>query len=333
MTTGEVRVRNPWEVLVYVVVMQAVVVGIAFYSFTFFVTAWVEAFDAPRGTLMIAATGLSIAIAVFSPLCGYLLDTLSSRALVLFGGGSFALGLCAISVASHSYWLIAIFTLVLPFGMLFSGTLMASSIVARQFTSHRGAALGISALGSSIGGFIIPVLVAFLLARYDWRALFVILAGVVVVLVVIPGLILVRDPAVSETAVSTSAVPAAGSGIMWSAPVFKLGVAFFAPNLLFVATLHNLGTLAADQAVLPQQAAWIVSVASFVMVLSKLSSGLFCDRAGHRWPYFLLLLSQLAGLCVLAFFSGFVALLSGIALLAVGTGAALPVVSSYIVEH
>lgn len=332
VNTGQQH-RNPWELLVYVVVMQAVVVGIAFYSFTFFVTPWVEAFATSRSTLMIAATGLSIAIAVVSPLCGWLLDKLSSGALLLFGGASFALGLCAVSIASHVYWIIALFTFVLPFGMLFSGTLMASSLVARRFSSHRGAALGISALGSSIGGFVIPLLVAFLLSRYDWRVAFQILAALVMLAVVIPGILLVGGDEADDSGQEKSAATSNDDKHLLSVAVLKLGIAFFVPNLLFVATLHNLGTLAADQAVIAPQAALVVSVASFVMVLSKLGSGMLCDWAGHRWPYLLLLISQLAGLLALGLFSGFIPLMLGVALLAVGTGASLPLVSSYIVDH
>jgi MFS family permease len=117
-----------------------------------------EEFGALRGTLMIAATGLAIGSAVLSPLCGYLLDRFSSRFLVLVGATAFGLGLLGIPAAPTSLVVILIFVLVLPFGIVLAGTLMASSLVARSFVQRRGTALRISALGTSLGGLILPIL-------------------------------------------------------------------------------------------------------------------------------------------------------------------------------
>ncbi len=58
--------RYSWIVLGYLFVMQAVIIGIGVYSFTFFVVPWMQAFSTDRSTLMIAVSGSSIGTAILS---------------------------------------------------------------------------------------------------------------------------------------------------------------------------------------------------------------------------------------------------------------------------
>jgi len=199
---AKARTSNRWLVLALAVTMQAVTIGIPSYSFAFFVVPWMEEFGALRGTLMIAAMGSAIGCAVLSPLRGYLLDRFSSRFLVLAGGAAFGIGLLGIAAALTTLFVIAIFVLVLPFGMVLAGTLMASSLVARNFVHRRGTALGISALGTSLGGLIMPILITQVLAVYDWRALFAMLAGLVLVLIIVPASIILRHDGVEPSGVA-----------------------------------------------------------------------------------------------------------------------------------
>lgn len=320
-----------WIVLALAVLMQAITIGIATYSFAFFVVPWIEAFGANRGTLMAAATGSTIGSAILSPLCGPFLDRVSSRLLVLIGAGAFALGLIAAALAPNALTIILIFIFLLPFGLVLAGTLMASSLVARAFTQGRGMALGISALGTSAGGLLMPLLVTQVLASYDWRTLFFMLAGIVVIAVVLPALIILK-PDNTETAPAPSH---SGSGFEFvrSAAVLKTGFAFLAPALLFIAVLHNLGALATDLGISQQHAAWIVSAASVLMAISKLVFGMLSDRVAHKVLYSAALCSQLAGMAFVCTTGGYWSLLAGTTLVAVGAGSTLPIITSFVAGH
>lgn len=320
-----------WIVLAYAVVMQAVTIGIGTYAFAFFVLPWMQEFGALRGTLMIAASGMSLATAVLSPFCGYLLDRLSSRTLVLIGGSTFALGLLGIAAAPSHLVIILIFIAALPLGVILSGTLMASTLVARSFTDRRGMALGIAALGTSLGGLVMPLLVTQVLAHYDWRVLFVVLAGLVASIVIVPAALILRGEA--APGIAGGGAHGGGSALMRSPAVLKLGVAFVAPPLLFVAVLHNLGALAADLSITQQNAAWIASTASLLMAASKVISGLLCDRVDHRFLYSGIVAILLAAMATVCLASGFGALLAGVSLVSIGAGATLPVITSSAAER
>ncbi len=325
--------RYSWIVLGYLFVMQAVIIGIGVYSFTFFVVPWMQAFSTDRSTLMIAVSGSSIGTAILSPLCGYLMDRFSNKRLLLFGATSYALCLLVISRVPDAWWLIMLYILVLPFGMVLAGSLMASSMVARNFVDHRGLALGISALGVSVGGFIMPVLVTQLLNQHDWHTVFVYLAGIVLTLVIIPGLFIVRDGERTADFSGSASSQGVGVGLMMSPEVLKLGMAFFSPVLIFVAVLHNLGSLAVDYSIAQEHAAWMVSIASVVMAVSKLASGMLSDRFSHAVIYTGMLVSQIAGLIILGLFNTFSPVLIGVTLIAVGAGGSLPVITSYAAKH
>ena len=324
------RTPHPWLVLALAVTMQAVTIGIGSYAFAFFVVPWMEEFGTLRGTLMIAATGSTIGTAILSPFCGYLLDRFSSRALVLTGASAFAFGMAAIALAPSSFVVILIYILALPFGMVLAGTLMASSLVARSFHRGRGMALGISALGTSLGGLVMPVLITQVLALYDWRTLFFILAALVVITVFVPAALILRDDGDTGAATRTHArASTASASLMRSPAVIKLGIAFLVPGLVFIAVLPNLGSLATDLAISQQRAAGIVSVASVAMVLIKLVSGALCDRVDQRLLYLGVVVIQAAGLITLAVASSFTLLFAGVTLVCIGSGGNLPIITSF----
>lgn len=318
-----------WILLAYGVVMQAMTIGISTYSFAFFVVPWMREFDVLRSSLMIAATGATIGTAFLSPVCGMLLDRFSSRTLVIVGAGTFSLGLAAIAMAPSAVAVILLFVLVLPFGMVLSGTLMASTLVARSFSEGRGLALGISALGTSLGGLVMPLLVTQILASFDWRVLFNILAGLVIALVIVPAPLVLRSrtDAPGEPAARAHAGPK--FELMRSPSVLKLGLAFLVPSLLFVAVLHNLGALAADLSISQQHAAWIASTASLVMMIGKVITGFLCDRVDHRLLYMGIVMAQAIGVSILCLAASFAPLLIAVVLLALGAGGGLPVITSF----
>lgn len=326
----EIRQLNRWMVLALAVWMQTITVGICTYSFAFFVVPWIEEFGSDRGTLMLAATGSTIGTAVLSPFCGHLLDSISSRALVLVGGGALTLGFVAAAIAPNAIVIILIFVLLVPFGLVLAGTLMATSLVARSFTDGRGLGLGIAALGTSLGGVLMPLLITLILAEHDWRTLFLGLAGIVLAFVMLPAWIILKPQGKLADRSSLSSTPGPELRLTLSPAVFKAGYAFLAPAMLFVAVLHNLGALAEDLAVSQQRAAWIVSTASILMAISKVIFGVLSDRIAHWMLYGVAILSQLAGVILMCLAPGFTPLLVGVTLIAVGAGSMLPVISSLV---
>ena len=86
---------------------------------------------------------LTIAIAVWSPIVGSLLDRVSAAGIMCVGGLMLGVGLCTIANASSLLWVCAAIGGPLALGIACAGPLAASTVVARWFRRRRGARDGV----------------------------------------------------------------------------------------------------------------------------------------------------------------------------------------------
>jgi MFS family permease len=322
--------QNPWITVIYAVVMQAVSIGIAVYSFAFFLLPWANEFGVSRTLLIAGATLQSIAVAALSPLCGYLLDTVRTRQLLLSSVTLFALGLLGISMAPNALILVAIVGLVLPIGVTLAGPLMAYSLVARTEIEKKGLALGITALGTSLGGFILPLVVTQLLLDHDWRSVFLGLSALTMLVVFLPGLwLLEANPTTAKPRTEKST----NLALMRSPDVLQLGLCYLIPAILFIAVLHNIGAIAADLKIEAQRAALITSGASVLMAIGKVLSGAMSDRWNSKTLYSGIVVFMLAGALTTGFAAGFSTLIIGVSLVAFGLGGVAPLTAAIVTKR
>lgn len=329
----EVKGVNPWVVVAFASLMQAVIIGTNIYAFSFFVVPWMADFQLERGALMLVVTISSLAAAAISPFCGYLVDQVSSRKLVFLSSMLFAGGLLLISLLPFYNTVLLVYALALPVGACLAGTLMALSLVGKLFTHNRGLAMGLVVLGTNVGGLVMPLLVTFLMASYSWQQVFQVIAVMVVVIVSLPALFILRGIAIPETTVQASGQRSITLRVMRSAPVLKLGIAYLVPCLLFVGLLHNIGAMAADLSIDQQRASWITAIASVVMGVGKVTTGALSDRVSHRLLYTLCMVLISAGLLIVSFSSGFQSLLLGVALTALVMGGISPLVANIVADR
>src|SRR3989441_4803344 len=93
------------------------------------------------------------------------------------GGGAIVLA------AAGSAWHVMLgYGVVLACGSIALGDLSADATVARWFVRRRGRALAVATMGLSSAGIVMPVPVALLIERFGWRAAWLVLGGVVLVL-------------------------------------------------------------------------------------------------------------------------------------------------------
>lgn len=329
----EVKGVNPWVVVAFASLMQAVIIGTNIYAFSFFVVPWMADFQLERGALMLVVTISSLAAAAISPFCGYLVDQVSSRKLVFLSSMLFAGGLLLISFLPFYNTVLLVYALALPVGACLAGTLMALSLVGKLFTHNRGLAMGLVVLGTNIGGLVMPLLVTFLLASYSWQQVFQVIAVMVVVIVSLPALFILQGIAIPKTTERASGQRSITLSVMRSAPVLKLGIAYLVPCLLFVGLLHNIGAMAADLFIDQQRASWITAIASVVMGVGKVTTGALSDRVSHRLLYTLCMALISAGLLIVSFSSGFQSLLLGVALTALVMGGISPLVANIVADR
>ena len=148
---------------------SVIVVGSTIYSFGLYVKPFVETYGLGRAEANLGMVVLLTATAVWSPLIGSLIDRLRAEWVVCAGGVMLGLGLCGIAHAPSLGWVCVAIGGPLALGMSCAGPLAAATVAARWFRRRRGRALGIVAVSTSAGGFVMTQVGAFLILHYGWQ--------------------------------------------------------------------------------------------------------------------------------------------------------------------
>ncbi len=332
--------------------------GFFMYSFPLLFEPVIAEFDTDATSMnylpMIAGVlGLGVA-----PVAGPLVDRWSARGLLIIGTLALVAGLVGISLARSITSFIAIGALAFGVAMVLMGPLTGSAVISRWFTATRGRALGIAAIGTSVGGILLPKLLGLSIESIGWR---VGLQGVAaaVALLVLPLLIFrfwdapddasdaaadgpmtaggaLHEPEgaaeVDGTETGFGAAPAAASPRFASTREILSHRSFwlFSGSLaLFLATytpaLANLGHYFADVGLGVNDGATLLSLLALSGIAGKLAFGYLADRM----PLKLGLLAAIAA-TGLSFFlfslePGYPMLLMGAVGMGLATGGILPV--------
>ena len=292
-----------WNVLAVAMLFQAVTFGIGIYSFTFWVAPWSAEFAVGRGEVMTVFITLQVAMGAMAPLAGRAVDRLSLRGLIIAGALCLAAGLLLAGRAGALWHLNLVYGTLIVAGLLLAGPLAGQTLAARWFVRRRGTALGVVTVGTSIGGFLLPPLVTWLHGSIGWRAANDWLALFVVLAIVPPVWLLVRNaPGAGLRAVEGADANPAGRPSPSTATldilrqrVFWLTVLGFTPlATAFGGAQQNLGPYASDLGIDAQAAAYLVSVMALVMIGAKVFFGAMADR----WDIRALFLLTVVGLAI-----------------------------------
>ncbi|MEK7847903.1 MAG: MFS transporter [Chloroflexota bacterium] len=127
-----------------------------------------------RATVSGAMSLASIAIGVLAPFSGTLSDRYGARRLVMASGAITGLAYALLST-THSLWQFYMFYLLVGLGMGLAFAPITATVM-RWFEKKRGLALGLTSLGTGIGGMFFPPLVNQLISLWGWRATYLVLA-------------------------------------------------------------------------------------------------------------------------------------------------------------
>lgn len=284
-----------WNVLAVAFVFQAVTFGLTYYCFTFWVTPWMDEFQATRGGILFTMVLMQITTGLVSPLAGRALDRFSIRLLVTCGILSYTLALALISFAQSLWVIMLLYAVLVTAGNLLAGAMAAQTLAARWFVSNRGTAIGLVSVGTSFGGFVLPPIVTWLMLKYGWRDTHLILAGAMAILLVPLVWRVIRNgpealglrPQVAdkqESAYVDLTFP------RWTARMILQQKSFWiaALSVLPVATIfgilgQNFASLAQDLQINTQDTALLVSVMALSMICGKLFFGRLGDHFDHRY--------------------------------------------------
>lgn len=334
-----------WNIVAAGIAAQAIIVGIALYSFTFWIAHWTEDFGVTRAQAMTAFMVLQMASALFSPFAGRALDKFPIRYLMLISAASFA-GALALSAIASSFWqILAIYGVLMVVGMVLGGTIPAAALVARWFDRRRGMAMGISTIGTSLGGLILPPVVAYLQLAFGWRDANLVLAVMSLATISLAALVVFNSPDEAGTMHEGAKNGAAGAievqrrpdwttpDVLKSRPFWAIGISFLSLSFAFIAVQQNLAPMGEDFGMNPSTISWFISVMALVMIFSKLGFGYLADRFQYKNVLTVVLMLIASSVAILAFFeiSEFT-LLVAVIVLGTGMGGVLPLMGVIVAD-
>jgi len=286
--------HHGWNVLAVGLLYQAVSFGLGIYCFTFWIEPWAGEFDVGRGTVMQVFITLQVTMGVLAPFAGRAMDRLPIRGLVLAGTCCLALAMWCCARATMFWQLMVVYGTLMVGGLLLAGPLAAQTLAARWFADRRGLALGISSVGTSIGGLVMPPVLTGLQAAHGWREANDLLAAGVLVLL-LPVWLVVRSPPVvapgpddagAAMDPSMSTVDILSSGRFW-----LLVLAFVPVTTAFGGVQQNLAPYASDHGIDAQAVAVLVATMALIMIAAKLVFGAMADRWDVRLPFWVTLIA------------------------------------------
>lgn len=332
-----------WNVIGAGMTFQAVLFGLTFYSFIFWAPIWAEEFAADLSYVMWANVGMMVAQGLLSPFIGHLMDRRPIKWLVTAGAVIAACGFVAAAQATAVWHIIVVYSTLIPLGVILAGPLAAQTLAAKWFSARRGLAIGISTTGTSIGGFVFPILVGLLFSGYGWRTTHLILAALIL-LIVVPvvwvfvanqptdkGITPEPDPEASGSVDAVPEYPTWTTMSILRQRNFWVMILAFVPLLTAQGAVQaNLAAFAIDLGTAKELTPRLIALMAITMIVGKLFFGRQADRWDLRYLFLLAvgIVSLVVGLMLLR--PGYALQLVIAGILGVGTGAFLPLLGAII---
>jgi sugar phosphate permease len=216
------HVRHARQAAVTSFVALFAIVGLALYGLPLYYDFMVTEFGWSRTQV---TSGNAISKLVVGPLfgfiAGWIVDRFGPRKLMMAGivmAGGALIGLAHMSSLSTFY----LFYLFNALGYVCGGPLPNQVLLSRWFDRARGKAMGFAYLGIGVGGTLVPLLSARLVAALGWRGALQTL-GILIIVLALPFAYFVREKPNSDGEQSRAAAePPAPVGAVFRSPAFYL---------------------------------------------------------------------------------------------------------------
>lgn len=326
-----------WRIVAVAMLALGLSNGVASYSYGLLVLPMGNEFGASRMEMMWGMTAAALAAVLISPTAGSLMDKRSARMLFSVGALCLAGALVLLSLSRNVWEFVLVFGGVMSVASTLLGPLGANTLVTRWFSRYRGRALGIAAVGTSLGGLVVPLLFQLLIDAHGWRQASLWLAGIVLVVLLPAVLWIVRNRPEDiglqpdgETTVSPGqgthgAAASAELPNLWKdGPFWRISLAVGVLMAAFTAVLANLVPFAVGHGVAPKQAAFLLSAISVAGVSGKLLFSVFADRINLKWALLVALMMAGLPMLLLVQFHGYWMMVVAAISVGLASGAFLP---------
>lgn len=292
----------PWIVVLLACLTLMVSNGLTITALSILDEAILTEFDWSRGELKFRDMVTFIVAGLLAPLAGVLIDRYGVKLSFILGWVILTIGYflySQIETLAGMYGVHALFGAVL----VFCGLNPAVIFVSQWFQGKRGTAIGITLVGSSLGGAVFPQLGNILNEKFGWRFVFQVEMFIPVAFIVLT-LLLVKNKKSDATVGTAVEETSAQTGIDFSAAIRSR--AFWCLSLIAMCTYYSvLGVQAhlflhmRDLEFSAADAANAISVFFIFAVIGKFAFGFLADHFEGKKVFLFNILLMLIGTVML----------------------------------
>lgn len=247
------------------------------YTFGIFLKPVAEEFSWSREAVSAAFGIAAMAVAVCSPLLGYLLDRFHPRRIILPSLAIFGCAFASLSLLTPHLWHLYLVFAVL--GIVGNGTaqMAYSRAVSSWFERRRGTALAVVMSGGAVGAMVLPPAAVALIRHFGWRGACLALGAMVLAIGLPTVARFIRERPVAAgadaRAAGASVRDALLSGVFWI-----LVVVLFCSSLAQNGAIAHMSALLTDRGVSGTGGAMALSAMGGASLVGRLLTGWLLDR-------------------------------------------------------
>jgi MFS family permease len=305
--------------------------AITFYAFAIFLKPVSEDLGVSRGTLS-SAVGLLLGVfAIFVPVMGNLMDRWGVRTVLLPMIVLVALATAALSLLTASPWIL--YSLFATQGMFATCQVPIgyAKVITAWFDRERGLALGIAVAGAGLGVALVPQYVAWLIEHHGWRAAYVGLGALILVIAFVPVALFIREPPAAQAAAGAPEASGTSMGEAVRQPLFWIiNIAFALATIAINGTLAHVVALLTDRGIPAATATGALSIAGLAIIIGRIVSGWCVDRLFAPHVTLAVLCCPIVGIALLVTGAGSVVPFAGTVLCGLGIGAEIDLMAFFV---
>lgn len=324
-----------WYVVAGTFVAQMFVIGFFTYSISLIVPLVREEFGVSMAQVMYSLTAGTFMGMVLLPLAGVMLDRYPVRWIMAAGTLLFAGGLWILGNTTNISQYIIVFGATMAAANAFAGAAASQTTISRWFTTSRGRALGISAVGTSVGGIAIPALVAWWVQTSGWRGALENM-GLSIAAIVLPFVILtIRGKpsdigALPEDSESNTDAQAGGpelglADIIRHPGYWYIGIPLGLLFSVYASILANITPYATGLGTTAAQASALIMMVAITGLVGKLVFGMAADKLSLKLGLWAAMALVFIAFLLLASEPGYPVMMLAAGLLGLAAGGMLPV--------
>ncbi|NDD74550.1 MAG: MFS transporter [Gammaproteobacteria bacterium] len=252
----------------------------------FFIEPLQREFGWTKAEVSFGVTVYGVLGALLAPLFGWLADRYGVRRVALGSLTAFGLVFASFALIPGTLaWYYGLWTLIGLVG-IGSTPITWSRAINLWFFRHRGLALGLTLVGTSISAMLLPTLTVQFVTHFGWRESFALLALLPLAVALPVGLAWFREPRAEER--PAELVTAAGGGLVLAGRTlgealreyrfYALWVSIVLISVAYGGALVHMPSMLGAQGFTPAQAASVMGVFGLSIFAGRIITGLLLDR-------------------------------------------------------